>query len=447
MKLYFTIALRNLWQSGRRTLLLSTAIAAVTFLLVLMLALTEGISQNVIKSATTLMSGHINVGAFHKPTPSEADPILLEADEVKEVVRQHTPGLESLVDRTQGIASIISPAESTFSLIMGIDVREERSFKEVVQLAPQSAYKKGGSDEATGDLDRLGEPKTAMIFADQARRLGVGVGDPLTIRAQTFSGVANTLDVTVVAVAEDLGLLSSFAVFLPKSALRELYQLKPSTSGTIMAYLEDPDRADEAMAQLRVALEKEGYRLMEHRPEPFMAKFELVSNEDWTGQKLDVTTWRDQISFLEWILTAINTVSFIIVFVLAVIIGVGMINTLLMATRERIGEIGTMRAVGMTKRGILFLFMLEATLMSTAAATVGGALGTGTALALDAARIHIPVDAVQAILLSDTLHMAVSPTQLALSIAGIALFSGLAALWPSWRAAQMQPVDAIHHTD
>ena len=59
-----------------------------------------------------------------------------------------------------------------------------------------------------------------------------------------------------------------------------------------------PERAG---AAAQGACAKAGYQVMEHDPRAFWMKFETVNREDWTGQKLDVTTWEDEISFLQWI--------------------------------------------------------------------------------------------------------------------------------------------------
>ena len=448
MKMHLTIAIRNLLRSGRRTLLLSAAIAGVTFFLVLLLSLTEGIRQNVVQSATTLLSGHVNVTGFYKSSTSQADPITLEAPKVRRLIEEKVDGVTSVVDRTQGIAQVISHTESIPSLLMGIDITEETDFTEVVQLAAQSEYVEGGDPEVVeGDVGRLTEPKTALLFASQAERLGVGVGDPLTIRAQTFQGVANTADVTVVAIVRDVGLLSNFALFLPKQTIRDLYELREDATGLVMAYLENPNGGKDAMGTRRKALEEADYEVLERDPQPTFAKFETMSNSDWTGYKIDLTTWEDQISFITWILTAVNTVSFFIVLVLCVLIGVGMINTMVMSVRDRTSEIGTMRAMGMNRGGVLGLFMLEALILGVAAASIGGGLGVAAALGIDALEWHIPVEAVQAILMSDVLNMAPQPTHVGLAVGGIALFVGLAALWPSWQASRLTPVDAMRQSD
>ena len=63
-----TIAFRNLVQHQRRTLFLGLAIAAVTALLVLLTGLSTGVRETMIDTATTLSTGHVNVGGFYKVT-------------------------------------------------------------------------------------------------------------------------------------------------------------------------------------------------------------------------------------------------------------------------------------------------------------------------------------------------------------------------------------------
>ena len=64
----FLIAVRNLITHSRRTLLLGGAIVGVTALLVLLLGVLNGIRSTILESATTLMTGHVNVGGFFKVT-------------------------------------------------------------------------------------------------------------------------------------------------------------------------------------------------------------------------------------------------------------------------------------------------------------------------------------------------------------------------------------------
>ena len=89
-------------------------------------------------------------------------------------------------------------------------------------------------------------------------------------------------------------------------SLRELYQYQPGTTGAIQLYLrpEALPQLDAVAARLRSALADAGYRLMDPDPRAFWMKFDSVAREDWTGQKLDVTSWEDELSFLTWTLQA-----------------------------------------------------------------------------------------------------------------------------------------------
>ena len=378
MGMYLTIASRNLRQGGRRTVLLMLALALVTGLLVFLLALSRGVNVSMTRAATTLSAGHVNVAGFYKATPEDAAPIIQGVAAIKKIAVENTPNLDYALDRHRGWAKVVSETSSVWCGLHGIDVREEKALFETITLAHQDAYVEGGRHAVIGDAQRLSEPDTILLFASQAKRLGVQVGDQLTLRTETLRGQSNTADVTVVAVAEDLGLMSSWAAFLPKQTILKLYGLKPDTSGAVQLYLKDIDEAPAVMAHLREVFADAGYALMDHDPQPFFMKFETVIGQDWTGQKLDLTIWRDEVSFLTWVLTAIDTVSYLLIAILAILIAIGIMNALYIAVRERTQEVGTLRAIGMGRRQVLGMFVLEALLLGLVATTAGAsAAATG----------------------------------------------------------------------
>jgi putative ABC transport system permease protein len=447
MGVLFSIALRNLVQSPRRTSLLMLAIGLVTAFLVLLLSLSAGISDNLVLSATTMSAGHVNVGGFWKPTAGTAFPIVTGMSKVKEVLEKTTPGLDYVVERHRGWGKIVSETGAIQSGLSGIVAADESRFFDRLLLAPEKDYKEGGSDEIKGDARRLAEPNTIVLFAGQAKKLKVGVGDVVTIKTETATGVSNTADATVVAVARDMGLLSSFSVFVPKSLVLELYQLDDDTTGALWVYLKDVNDSEATMSVVRQALIDAGYQLRDHEANPFFFKFEAVQGEDWTGQKLDVTWWQDEVSFLTWVLTAFNVVTWFLTVILVVIIAVGIMNAMWNAVRERTREIGTMRAIGMTRLRVLVLFLLESVFLGLGATVGGAALGAGIALSVDAAHIPVPSDAVRAILLSNELHLAVHPGSLFTAVAFLTFFTGLSALWPAIRASRLTPVKALQHAE
>jgi putative ABC transport system permease protein len=443
MLMYLLIAARNLLQARRRTALLGLALAGVTALLVVLLSLSAGITDSMQRSATTLSTGHVNIGGFFKTKPSDAAPVVLDTAGVRKVVEEKVPGLAYVIDRHRGFGKFVSDTNSLMSGLTGIEPAQESRLAAALTLARESDYREGGSDERKGDLSRLGQPGTVVIFAGNAKKLGVQVGDAITVAAASFNGVSNSVEVTVVAIVEDIGLLSVWTNFVAKKTVLDLYQLKPETTGAVMVYLDDIRRADEVMGILRAELPKAGYDLMPHDPQPFFVKFDPVSGEDWTGQKLDVTTWSDEVSFMAGIITGLNVVSVFLVIILLVIIVIGIMNTMWISVRERTGEIGTLRAIGMGEYSVLLLFLLEAVVMGAVAATVGALVGALLVTGIDLAQFRVPWEPMKVILLSDKLHLLVSAGPLAGSVIAFTLVAGLSALWPAWRAAKMPPVTAI----
>jgi putative ABC transport system permease protein len=110
--------------------------------------------------------------------------------------------------------------------------------------------------------------------------------------------------------------------------------------------------------------------------------------------------------------------------------GVGVIAIMMIAVTERTREIGIRKAVGATRREILWQFLFEAVTVTVIGAVIGMAIGGGTAFliaALTPVPASVPLSAVVAALTMAT-------------VAGV-----LFGLWPAWRAARMDPVVALRY--
>jgi putative ABC transport system permease protein len=429
----FTIAFRNLVQHTRRTLFLGGAIAAVTMLLVLLTGLSTGVRETMIESATTLSTGHVNVGGFFKVTAGQAAPVVTDYAKVIELVKREVPEMAFVVHRGRGWAKVVSDTGSEQLGVGGIDIKNEPHFASVLQIL-------------SGKLEDLAEPGTALIFDNQAEKLGVKVGDALTYSAPTTRGTNNTIDVRVVAIAKGMGLLSMWNSFVPIETLRALYQLRPDATGVVQIMLKpgEIDHANAIAAHLRSSLEKGGYRVMDAVPQAFWMKFQSVSREDWTGQKLDVTTWEDEISFITWVLDAMRWLTRVLITILMCIVGIGIMNTMWIAIRERTREIGTLRAIGMQRGAVLWMFMLESLMLGLLGTVVGAIAGAFIAGALNKAHIAV-APGLQFILMSDHLRLAVHTPNVLFAIAFITVVTGVAALFPSRRASRLLPIVAMQH--
>ena len=96
------IATRNLLRHTRRNLFLGAAIAGVTLLLVLLNGLAAGMERSILESATTLMTGHVNVGGFFKITTGTAAPLVTDYEKVAAAMEKVVPELESWSVRGRG---------------------------------------------------------------------------------------------------------------------------------------------------------------------------------------------------------------------------------------------------------------------------------------------------------------------------------------------------------
>jgi ABC-type lipoprotein release transport system permease subunit len=232
-------------------------------------------------------------------------------------------------------------------------------------------------------------------------------------------------------------------VFIPRADAVELYQFDEDTSGALWIYLKDIDQAEAVMVQLREVLAAKGYGIMEHEEKPFYMKFETVQGEDWTGQRLDLTIWKDEVSFLTYILKGFNLLTSGLIAILVALIVVGISNTMWNVVRERTKEIGTMRAIGMGSGRVLVLILLEAVLLGLVATTGGAILGALVAAGVNAIGIEVSNVAFQSILLADRVRLSVHASSLIGSIGALSLVTGLAAIWPAIRGASVPPVTAI----
>lgn len=428
------MASRNLRQHARRNLFLGGALGALTGLLVLLNGLTSGMEAGMMQSAHTLLTGDVNVGGFFKVTSGGAAPLVSEYPKALATLKEKVPELDYFTVRVRGWAKGVSDTASMDLVLGGIDVEHEPALPRVLRFVE-------------GELAALREPGTLLLFEAQAKRLRVKVGDLVTISAPTARGVNNTLDVRVAAIARDVGLLSSFSAFIEASSLRSLYGLNADTTGAIHVYLRghDPDDAKAVAARLRTAYAESGWRVMEPAAEPYWMKLMIsVPAEDWTGQKLDVTTSDEEMGQFKQFITGLRVVTWVLVAILLLVVLIGILNTLAIAVRERTKEIGTLRAIGMQRRKVLWLFVLETAMLSVIGTCAGAIGASALAQLVNASSIVLPV-AAQVFLSMEHLALLVNPAWVAGYVLGISLLTVVASLLPALRAARLRPVTAMHH--
>ncbi len=440
MKTYFLIAYRNILQRRVRSLMLAVAIVAVSFIFTLLLSLVQGVKDTMIGNGTALMTGHVNIAGFYKISQSSANPQVTKFPPLMEYARTKIPEAEVVIDRVKAYGKVISESDSTQIPLRGVNMKDEERILGRLEPEPPAD---GGEP---GDVRRLAERGTIVLFSGHAKKLGVGVGDQVTVSVPTYRNMNNTKDVRVVAVLKDVGMMSQFNGYLNADDVRELYQSKPDSTGQIMVYLKDVSQVDAIEARLRKDFAEMGYTLMDKDANPFWMKFDRVAGESWTGQRIDITTWEDETSFLKWVVALLSALAWVLTIVLSIIIVMGLINALWMSVKERTTEIGTLRAIGMQRRSVLGMFMLESLILSVSS-TVAGLLLAGIFTGvLNAARIPIESDAFRMFLMTNHLHFAFGWPVAILCFVSLVLFFTLGSLIPAFQAAKLSPIVAINQT-
>ena len=128
-------------------------------------------------------------------------------------------------------------------------------------------------------------------------------------------------------------------------------------------------------------------------------------------------------------------------FLLAVLLGI--VNVMLMSVLERVREIGTMLAVGMRRKNIIALFLLEGSLLGLVGGVLGALVGGAVTLWLHHRGILLPSPGANA----DSIVRPFVPLMyLVRAVVLATVGAGLASLWPAWRASRLRPVEALSST-
>jgi ABC-type lipoprotein release transport system permease subunit len=255
-----------------------------------------------------------------------------------------------------------------------------------------------------------------------AKSLGLSVGDRISLVVSTADQQPDEALFTVRGLyATGVASYDETRVFLPLSKAQAFTRTERHASAVVIL-LDRRDDADAIAAALRAP--------------------------DRQAQELQTLTWRDLNQVLLQAMDAsavfLGMMNLVVLAVVAVVIA----NTLLMAVFERTREMGILAALGMKGRQILAMFLLEAGTLGLAGIALGLVLG-GLGIAY-LATVGLPIgeaaaagEASNMITYGNILYARFSlPDTVSLSIAGLVI-TLLAALYPSWLAARLEPIEAL----
>lgn len=278
-----------------------------------------------------------------------------------------------------------------------------------------------------GSLERFGETGVVAIGVQLAQTLGVGVGDPLTLispkgTATPFGTAPRVAAYEVIALFE-VGVYDydNAFVFMPLEGAQVYFKMYDAVSG-IEVFVEDPDDLDETSAALAAISEGRGF----------------------------VNDWRQMNQSLFTALVVERNVMFIILTLIIFVAAFNIISSLIILVKDKARDVAIMRTMGASRRSLMKIFMISGATIGLVGTVLGLIFGL-----LIVAYIH-PIQAfIQSF--SDVnlwspevrflteLPAEIKISEVALIVGVSFLLAFLATLPPSWRAANLDPVEVLRN--
>lgn len=249
-----------------------------------------------------------------------------------------------------------------------------------------------------------------------AEKLELGLGSGAIVMSPTVDGFVNALDIEVFQLFDaSIEALGDKLMIVPLKFAQSLYDTNSADRLTIL--LNDGSRTEAMRTFLEEALRQKGL-------------------------KVEIKTWRELSSFYRKVKDMFDVIFVFIFIIVFVIVVMSVINTISMAVMERTNEIGTLRAIGLKRRGIIRLFAIESGLL----AIIGSAIGVGlTLLSWVGIQILRPTWTPPHISTEIPLEIYLAPDYMIVSLLFLFLLSLAAATFPAKKAASMNIVDALGH--
>lgn len=408
------IAFRNLLRARRRNALAGGTMALGTAALILGSGLADGITRQLTDNLVAVQTGEIMVvkretGFVPQNSPFDAyseERIPNGAAVIEELERRAGElRLEQVAPYLHVRGTAIAANRSTPVVVLGImPDREPELFKALPPV-------RGGVLSASPEDVYVGEPA--------ARVLRLSVGDPVSILIQTPEGALNSLDAIVCGIFKKGAPWYNNTFFVPLSAAR---RLEDSSGGV-------------TNIKLRTSGSPAGIELAR------TAVQEIVSRIA-PGTSVENAEEAGRFSFS--IMQANSASLAILSMFLFAAAAVGIVNSMLMSVHERTREIGTIRAMGMRRSGVVRLFLLEGLALGVVAA-IAGVLGGG-AMVLYWAGVGIPMNTVTLAWLAggDLLYPRLEAGSVLRAALAIVAISTGAAIYPAYAASRLEPREALH---
>jgi ABC-type lipoprotein release transport system permease subunit len=379
-------------------------VAFASLVIIVMWGVMDGFMASMVDSQIAVDQGSVKIhaaGYDEDPAPEHG----LTAEAVSDA--ENALAAEGFSDYAARL-SVYGMVKSAYGAagleIRGIDLARE---PKVTTLPSQIAEGRG-----------LLQPNEVLISVELATRLDVRLGERIVLLAQADSGSQSIAVTTVGFFASGIPALDKNLVLVGIADARRLAVTPGATE--IVVSLPRMQKADEVAATLRASM----------------------------GSSFAVKSYMEANPLLASMIKMARIEMLPIMFILALLAGFGVANTVLFSVIERTREFGVMIAVGMSPKRLGRMVQLEALLTSALGFAVGGTLGYALLLLMTRG---ITIGTTWASMAGDfalpaKLYAAASGQYLLGSLMVVLMTALLAAWYPARRAAALQPVEAIRET-
>jgi lipoprotein-releasing system permease protein len=355
------------------------------------------------------VNGHIEIEAYAGQAIDGYAPLLAKIRAV--------PGIVSALGVLDGQALLTnSGGGARGGLVRGVTLDDLRA------LAPVSHNIVAGSlDQFTGD-------DAIAVGVGLAETYRLRIGDALTVispqgAATAFGTIPRVRAYKVVAIF-DAGLeqYNSGVVFLPLGAAQVFFQ-KPDAITGIEIRVTDPERVADLMPPLGQIL---------------------------AGRSLLVRDWRHANDQIIGVLQVQKDTMFIVLGMIVLVAAFNVISSLIMLVKDKRGDIAVLRTLGASSGAVLRIFLMCGAFVGVSGTVIGTLIGIVVCRNIVAIQHAIEQISGGKVFDSSVFMLTELPSSIdwgdvaRVVVLGLVL-SLLATVYPSWRAARTDPVEALRH--
>lgn len=336
--MFLRIAMNNLWRNKRRTLITELSIVFGMMVIIFTGSLTKGMAKNWAISGIEQVYGSMQVEQKDYEKQRKFRPLETSLSNSQELINK----IEAFPQVTKASGQLVvmgfvsNGSKSTMFWGRGVDIESRKiALPRMNQLISEGRLINHNANEI-------------LLGRALAKNLNLKLGESVMVLASTIKGGLNMVELVYVGTL--------WAKGIPDAASAHWVEMNLAT---VQKLLRMPDK----VSQITVAY-KDFYTIVEGAQ---ALQKELNST---SAVPLVVKDYTKLIRGYE-ITEFFNLIGFVVGFVLFIIVGAGIANSMFMAVMERRKEIGTMKAIGADQWTIKRLFIMEGMTIGVVGAFLG----------------------------------------------------------------------------